>query len=223
MKTIATDAPTSHSNARCSATTPGAAVIDGRELSAVAAYAITHSQHYATRTQSLTELSLGRLVSVLAFRHQRRRRLEQNVKIEQHRLVLDLVEIELDALLDFFLAVDFAAPAVDLRPAGNARLDAVTREIPIHRLIEQPALQFALHGVRTRTDQREAALEHDVEELRQFVEAGLADKASDPGDAAIVLGHDLRGQRIGLIVVKRAKLEDVDALVVESEPLLAEQ
>src|ERR1700682_3436707 len=45
MKTIATEAPTSHSSARCSATTPGAAVIDGRKPSAVAAYAITHSQH----------------------------------------------------------------------------------------------------------------------------------------------------------------------------------
>ena len=39
----------------------------------------------------------------------------------------------------------------------------------------------------------------------------------------IVLGHDLGGQRIGLIVIQRAELEDVDALVVEAEPLLAEQ
>src|SRR3979490_1171175 len=168
MNTMAPEAPTSHTSARCSANTPGAAVIDGREPSAVAAYAITHSQHYATRTQSLTELSLGRLVSVLALRHQRRRRLEQNVKIEQHRPVLDVVEIELDALLDFLFAVDFAAPAVDLRPAGNAGLDAVAREISVYRFVEQPGLQFALHGVRPRTDQREIALEHDVEELRPF-------------------------------------------------------
>src|SRR3981189_1195437 len=191
MKTIATDAPTSHSNVRCSATTLGAAVIDGRELSAVAAYAITHSQHYATRTQSLTELSLGRLVSVLALRHQRRRRLEQNVKIEQHRPVLDVVEIELDALLDFLFAVDFAAPAVDLRPAGNAGLDAVACEISVYRFVEQPGLQFALHGVGPRPDQGEIALECDVEKLRQFVKAGLADEAADAGDAAVVLGHDL--------------------------------
>ena len=39
----------------------------------------------------------------------------------------------------------------------------------------------------------------------------------------IVLGHDLGGQRIGLVVVHRAELEDVDALIVEAEPLLAEQ
>src|SRR5258707_4383135 len=44
MKTMAPDAPTSHTSARCKASTPGAAVIDGSEFSAVAAYAITHSR-----------------------------------------------------------------------------------------------------------------------------------------------------------------------------------
>src|SRR6266403_4813664 len=133
------------------------------------------------------------LIGVLVLRHQRQRRLEKNVELEQPRPVLDVVEIELDALLDFLFAVDFAAPAVDLRPAGDARLDAVAREIAVHRFVEQPALQFALHSVRTRADQREIAFEHDVEELRQFVKAGLADEASDAGDAAIVPGHDPGG------------------------------
>src|ERR1700730_14908645 len=220
MNTIAQLAPTSHTIARCSADTRGAEVTDEGKPPAVAAYAITHSQTYATQPANARASDS---VGVLALRHQRQRRLEKNVEIEQHRPVLDIVEIELDALLDFFFAVDFAAPAIDLRPAGYARLDAVTREIAVHRFVEQPALQFALHGVRARTDQREVALEHDVEQLRQFVETGLADEASDAGDAAVVLGHDFRGQWIGLIVVQRAKLEDVDALVVESEPLLAEQ
>src|ERR1700694_1966363 len=220
MNTIAQLAPTSHTIARCSANTRGAEVTDEGKPPAVAAYAITHSQTYATHPQTLEQKTL---VRVLVLRHQRQRRLEQNVEIEQHRPVLDIVEIELDALLDFLFAVDFAAPAVDLRPAGNARLDAVAREIAVHRFVEQPALQFTLHGVRTRADQREIAFEHDVEELRQFVKAGLADKTSDAGNAAVVLGHDLCGERIGLIVVQRAKLEDVDALVVEAEPLLAEQ
>src|SRR6202166_2886305 len=221
MKTTAPLAPTSHTSARCSAITRGADVTDEDKPPAVAAYAITHSQTYGT--QLTGNARTKRSVGVLVLRHQRQRRLEKNVEIEQHRPVLDIIEVEPDALLDFLFAVDFAAPAVDLRPAGNARLDAVTREISVHRLVEQPALQFALHGVRTRTDQREIALEHDVEELRQFVKAGLANETSDPGNAAVVLGHDPGGQRIGLIVVQRAKLEDIDALVVEAEPLLAEQ
>src|SRR6185437_3273813 len=154
---------------------------------------------------------------------QRQRRLEQNIQIEQHRPVLDIVEIELDALLDFLFAIDLAAPAVHLRPAGDAGLDAMAREIAINGLVEQPALQSALHGVRARADQRQVALEYDIEELRQFVEAGPADEAADAGDAAVVPGHDPGSRRIGLIVIERAKLEDVDALVVEPEPLLTEQ
>jgi len=94
----------------------------------------------------------------------------------------------------------------------------VTREITVDGFVEQLALQLALYGVGARADQRQVALEHDVEELRQFVETGLADEAADAGDAAVVLGYDLGSQRIGLIVVERAELEDVDALIVEAEP-----
>jgi hypothetical protein len=42
---MAPDAPTSHTIARCKASTPGAAVIDGSDPPAVAAYAITHSRN----------------------------------------------------------------------------------------------------------------------------------------------------------------------------------
>src|SRR3984893_14264788 len=150
-------------------------------------------------------------IGVFVLRHQSERRLEENVEVEKHRPVLDVIEVELDALLDFLFVVDFAAPAIDLRPAGDAGLDAMTREITVDGFVEQLALQLALHRVGTRADQREVALEYDVEELRQFVEAGLADEAADAGDAAVVFGYDLGGQRIGLIVVERAELEDVDA------------
>src|SRR3954451_13462500 len=98
-------------------------------------------------------------IRVLTLGHQRQGRLEQNVEVEQHRPVLDVIEIELDALLDLLVGVDFAAPAVDLSPAGDAGLDAVAREITVHGLVEKPALQFALHGVWTRADQRQIALE----------------------------------------------------------------
>src|ERR1700686_3518668 len=97
-------------------------------------------------------------ISVLAPRHQRQRRLEENVEIEQYRPVLDVIEVEFDPLLDLLLAVDLAAPAVDLCPPSDAGLDAVTGEVSVHRVVEQPALQFALHRVRARTDQREIAL-----------------------------------------------------------------
>src|SRR6201998_2686415 len=217
MNTIAPLAPTSQTSARCSASTRGAEVTDGGNPPAVAVYAIMRSQIYPKPTTGPA------LIGVLVLRHQRQRRLEENEEIEQHRPVLDVIEVEFDALLDLLFAVDFAAPAVDLRPAGNPGLDAAARQMTVHGFVEQPALQFALHRVRARADQRKIALEHHVEELRQFVEAALADEAPDPGDAAVVLGHDLGGERIGVMVVQRSKFEDVDALIVEPEPLLAEQ
>jgi len=45
MKTMAPHAPTNHTSARCKASTPDAAVIDGSDPPAVAAYAITHSRN----------------------------------------------------------------------------------------------------------------------------------------------------------------------------------
>src|SRR3954467_15822298 len=127
-------------------------------------------------------LAMTGSISVLVFRHQRQRRLEQDEQVEQHRPVLDVIEIELDPLLDLLVGVDLAAPAVDLGPAGDPWLDAVAREVAVDGLVEQPALQFALHGVRPGADQRQVALEHDVEQLRQFVEARLADEAADASD-----------------------------------------
>ena len=62
-----------------------------------------------------------------------------------------------------------------------------------------------------------------VEELRQLVEAGLADEAADAGDARIALGHELGRIGVGLVDVHRAELEDLDQLVVEAVALLAEQ
>ena len=115
------------------------------------------------------------------------RRAQQDVEVEQERPVLDVVEIVLDAALDLFLAVGLAAPAVDLRPAGDAGLDAVAREIAVDRLVVEVLRGLGVDRVRPRADQRQVAVEHHVEELRQFVEAGLADEAADAGDARIVL------------------------------------
>src|SRR5450432_1107045 len=70
--------------------------------------------HTRKPTQHRHNAWAGRSVSVLVLRHQRQRRLEKNVEIEQHRPVLDIIEIELDPLLDLLFAVDFAAPAIDL-------------------------------------------------------------------------------------------------------------
>jgi hypothetical protein len=44
----------------------------------------------------------------------------------------------LDAGLDFLGSVGFAAPAIDLRPPGNAGFYAMAREIAVDRFIVAP-------------------------------------------------------------------------------------
>ena len=129
----------------------------------------------------------------------------------------------LDAALDLFLAVGLAAPAMDLGPAGDARLDPMAREIAVHRLVVEMLGGLGVDGVRPRPDQRQVAGENDVEELRQLVEAGLADEAADPGDTLVILVDLLGGVGVGVLDIERAKLVDLDELVVEAmAPLLEE-
>ena len=77
--------------------------------------------------------------------------------------------------------------------------------------------------MRARSDQRQVAGENDVEQLRQFVEAGFANEAADPGDARVVLGDELFGRRVGLIDIHRAELVNLYQLVVETVAALLEQ
>src|SRR5690242_15523891 len=55
-----------------------------------------------------------------------------DLQVERDRPVLDVVEVVLDALLDRGVA----APAVDLRPAGQAGLDLVAQHVLRHPLLE---------------------------------------------------------------------------------------
>src|SRR5690606_31100471 len=79
-------------------------------------------------------------VGVLVLRDERQGRLQQDLEVEQDGPVFDVEEIELDALLDLLVGVDFAAPAVDLGPAGNAGLDAMAGEVAVNDLIEEAIL-----------------------------------------------------------------------------------
>src|ERR1700739_1130930 len=110
MKTTAPEAPASQTSARCNASTPGAAALEGGNSPAVAAYAMKHPQTYATRTKVGRRMSEFRRnlsvnprhrvsllaspmtgdhsrgsqptsVGVLVLRHQRQRCLQENVHV----------------------------------------------------------------------------------------------------------------------------------------------
>src|SRR5271156_1105572 len=83
---------------------------------------------------------------------------------------------------------------------------------------ELPAEKGAL---RTRPDQTHFTAE-DVENLRQFVEARLADEAADFGDATVIARSPGWTIRFG-ILVHRAELQDFEGLTSQAGALLAEQ
>src|SRR6476620_4437019 len=116
----------------------------------------------------------------------------------------------LDALLDLLGRSEFAAPAVDLRPSGDAGLDAMAGEIAVDCFVELAVLDLLVHRVWTRADQRQIALAHPIDELRQFVDAGLADKPADPGDARIVLGDAFLRRMVGHVGTERTEFVDLD-------------
>ena len=151
------------------------------------------------------------------------RRLGQDVEVEKDRPVLDVVEVVLDAALDLLLRVGLAAPAADLRPAGDPRLDPVAREIAVHGLVIEPVLGLGVDRVRARSHQRQIALHRHVDELRQFVDRGLAQEGADPGDARVALGHQHGSGGVALVDIHGAELVDLDQLVVEAVALLLEE
>ena len=77
---------------------------------------------------------------------QRERRAHEDVEVEQDRPVLDVVEVVLDAPADLFRRVGLAAPAVDLGPAGDARLDLVAGEVAVDDFVVEAVAGLGLRA-----------------------------------------------------------------------------
>ena len=71
--------------------------------------------------------------------------------------MLDVVEVVLDALHDLVDRIGLAAPAMDLRPAGDPRLHLVAREIALDRLVVEDVVGLGLQRMRARPDDRQLA------------------------------------------------------------------
>src|SRR5688572_32818548 len=102
-----------------------------------------------------------------------------DLEVECHRPVFDVVQVVFDPLLERCIS----APAIHLRPAGNAGLHLVAqhvlRDLVLELLDEERAL-------RARADDRHLALEH-VPELRQLVEIQPPQPAADHRGARVVV------------------------------------
>ena len=134
------------------------------------------------------------------------------MQIEPGVPVRDVVEVVLDA----FTQGCVAAPAVDLRPAGDAGLDTVAGRVVGNGLAEAVNEHRPL---RPRADQAHVAFEH-IDKLRQFVQARCPNERSEPGAARIVF---LRPDRAGLLLgidAHAAEFQHLKHAAVQAAPFL---
>jgi hypothetical protein len=129
--------------------------------------------------------------SIGVLRLQKREgRQEQDLQIKQDRPVLDVVDVAFDALFDLFGRVDLAAPAVDLRPAGDAGLDLVAGEIAVDDLVPGLVVGVGVDRMRPRPDQRQARRASTLKSCGSSSIDVLRMNAR-PWSPGVVLGHDL--------------------------------
>src|ERR1051326_223966 len=148
----------------------------------------------------------------------RQHRAHDDFQIQPQRPVVDVEQVVLDALAHLVFGVDGAAEAVDLGPAGDARLDVVAAAREADAL-----LVFAVvrQRVRPRPDQRHVADQH-VEQLRDLVDVPAPPPAADAGQPRIVA---LRLRYHGAVVERAhgAEFEDAERLLVEAKAALQEK
>src|SRR5216117_54629 len=140
---------------------------------------------------------------------------EEDLQVEAEAPALDVVELVFDPFLDRGLA----SPAVDLRPARDARLHLVTEHVPGH---PPPELLDEARALGARADEAHFTAQ-DVPELGQLVEAEASEEGPEARAPRIVRPRpDGPGLALG-VHAHRAELEHAEALAVQAHPLLAEE
>ncbi len=132
----------------------------------------------------------------------------ENAQIEQEAVMIDVPRIQAESL---FPADGVAA--VDLGPAGDAGLDQMPSSL-LGRITRQ-----VFHKQGAGTDQAHLSLE-DIEDFRQLVQAGAAQKAAEGGQPHRV------GERFPLFVAgvgHGAEFEHQEGASVQPRALLTEE
>src|SRR5688500_9096375 len=176
----------SRASARCEPMNPAAPVMTTRAMWEFRLPSVRPQPRLRARPPT-PATSVGVLVEEALHERQ-----PHDLEVEHDRPVLDVVEVVLDALLDRGVA----APAIDLRPAGQPGLDLVAQHVLRHALLELLDEERALGP---RADQRHVAAE-DVPELRDLAQVGAAQELADRRAARVVLaGPDRAGFALGLV------------------------
>src|SRR3954466_12780209 len=123
-----------------------------------------------------------------------------------------------DAFLHALQCRRLAAITINLRPAGNARLHVMAEGIAADQLGEMIVVSRCM---RARSDNRHLAFQH-IEELRQLVDARLAQPRANGRDA-LVAAYGLLDVCTIIENGHGAELEDLEFLAVEPAPRLHEE
>src|ERR1700735_3658086 len=105
-----------------------------------------------------------------------------------------------------------------LRPSGDSRTHGVAQDIVGGGFLELPAKEWAFG---TRPDQAHLTAE-DIENLRQFIQASLADEPSNFGDAVVIVRSPGGAVCLG-ILIHGSELEDLERLTGQTSALLPKQ
>src|SRR5947209_13947444 len=145
-------------------------------------------------------------------------RQESDAEIEKQRPIVNIEEVVFDPHADLGIVRNATAKAVDLGPAGDARLHIVAPRVKRDRLLEELIVRKRM---RTRADQAHLTAEH-VQELRQFIDIVPAHPSADAGNPRVILA---RVRDLAIVVERRhrAEFHDPERRLVEARTPLEKQ
>jgi hypothetical protein len=133
--------------------------------------------------------------------------------------VLDIIEIVRDPSVGLIEGVDLAAQPIDLGPAGDARLDAMSMEIFLDGVAIEAIARLHRNRMRPRTDQRHIALQH-IDQLWQLIEAQPTQNSPNAGNPRVVPYCSQRSRLVAAVNMHSPKFKHLDHVVVQAEALL---
>ena len=143
--------------------------------------------------------------------------LREDQHIQHQRVVLDVKQVELQLPLCVLHRRSVGKP--DLRPTRNARFDAVAQVIEPDFL---PELIDEGRALWTRPDEAHVTVQN-VDQLRQLVDAQLAQDTTDPGHACVLCRCPARDAVLLRVNAHRAELQAAEYAPAAADPLLCEE
>lgn len=137
---------------------------------------------------------------------------EEDLDVQEKRPLVDVEEVVADAFLEKRNFRDLAAEAFALSETGDTGLHVVAGVVVTEELCE---FGIVLDHVRARARNAHLA-EKDIQELRNFIEAGATEEAAESVDAGVTdFGlHSLLALRLSR--VHGPELPDVETTLIDA-------